>query len=181
MSHHTHSLTNNYQPTRTFQAAFNQEMQHSKAQLLRKIFTDVRQGYRIDSYDDLVTRYLPETATNGYAKSISTCIDDSIDDIESGKKATNQQHLNTTNPTNPTSPTSDTKILNRIKLDGQYVYAEDIDGGKVFDDELKNLDITVCIVDGQQLYHQNVNGGKVFDSNGNDIGITQDGKYVLRK
>ena len=160
------STNNQYQPTRPFQTALAQEIQHSKAQLLHQIFTDIGQGYIIESYNDLVTRYLqePPQTFNGCSSEGST-----------GCNTTNE-------PGTKASPQiNNTKILNRIKLDGQYVYAEDIDGGKVFDDELRNLDMTVGIMDGKQLYHQNFNGGKVFDSNGNDIGIKQDGQYVLRQ
>lgn len=156
-----------YEITHNLKNAIAAEIRESNKQLIKRIYMDLRDGQTISSYESMMAKYLHTLDTTDYTGEDSIqCDADNASNLQSSNKIL---------------PKNSGKILNKITINGKNLYAEENDGGAVFDENNKKLDMIVTIINEKQLYVETIEGGNMYDSNGKQIGIMKDDNYIFNE
>lgn len=186
-----------YKPSLNLQNAILMEIQKSNLALLQRIHKDLMDSQTpVEPYDVMVERYLC-SMDDIYISNGSDVVNDKNNTyynvfsnftkknngFDKDSCGGNDNCNDAGNGDGDGDGTGDENnidtILNRIHINGQNLYAQELDGGSVFDDKNNKQEMTVRLVDNTFYYVEQKPDGIVFDHQGCNVGVNRNNKVIL--
>lgn len=192
-------MTHLYKPSMNLQNAILMEIQKSNLALLQRIHKDLMDSQTpVEPYDVMVERYLCSMDDVDICNE-SDAVNDKDDKVGSlyynvfsnftkknngfDKDSCGGNGVGDGGGDGDGDGTGDENnidtILNRIHINGQNLYAQELDGGSVFDDKNNKQEMTVRLVDNTFYYVEQKPDGVVFDHQGCNVGVNRNNKVIL--